>query len=119
MSFCKNNITAFVRLIENCPALFSEKDRADLNELLHTFTGDAEHISRAVSEWYRARPEIWNAQVELLGFLCSDDEVRRGPGGVPPPPPDPEDDRKLKELLKNAIRKLSAPPSNAQDKANE
>jgi hypothetical protein len=118
MSFCRKNVTAFVRLMENCPDLFSEKDRADLNELLHAITGDVEHISGAVSAWYKDRDEIWSAQLEMISSLPSN-EAGRGPGGVPPPPPDPEDDRKLEELLKNAIRKLSAPPSSSQDKANE
>ncbi len=109
-SFYEKDIWAFIQVLEHQPELFSEQDKADLNELNKALTKDVMQISKAVKTWLKSRPEIFKAHVEILDNLCDGKpEPCRGPGGLPVPPPPSEEE--LRQQLANAIRQNTSPAS--------
>jgi hypothetical protein len=112
-SFYERNIWAFIQVLKHQPDLFSEQDRADLNELNKALTKDVTQISKAVKTWLKSHPKIFKEYVEILDELCKS-ETCRGAGGQPAPPPPPEGE--LRKKLTNAIR--AKKPAATQPKPN-
>ena len=119
MSFYRENIFAFIQVLEKNSSLFTEQDKTGLNKLLRDFTGNAEKFSKEISAWYEDLPEIKNVQNIQLKMLksISDESLTRGPGGSRPKPI--PKDKELVRLLENAIRRLSQPTDQHKDKTDD
>jgi len=114
----ERNIWAFVQVLEHQPALFSEQDRADLNDLNRMLTEDVMEISNAVRIWLKSRPQIFKAYVEILDDLCDGkSETCRGQGGQPAPPPPSK--AELRKQLTNAIRRNKLAATQPKPKPDE
>jgi len=116
MSFYRENIFAFIQVLEKHGSLFTEQDKTGLEKLFRDFKENAEQISKEISAWYKTRSEIENIQNIQLKIIKSMTETR-GPGGSRPKPI--PKDKELVRLLENAIRRLSQPTSQNQEKADE
>ena len=66
MSFYKQNLEAFVQLLEEKPQLFTESQRQDLIALIEPLEDDIETLSVAIASWYEKDDEIVDAQLEIL-----------------------------------------------------
>jgi len=108
----QQNIQAFIQLLETPDSLLSEQDKIDLNQLGETLPEAIEPISNAIAAWYRDRPQILNAQVEILTRLSSN-EATKGAGGTGYSEMTVEDERNLRDQLINAIRRN--PPTASQE----
>lgn len=71
MSFHEQNIAAFTQLLKQQRSLFSAQDRASLNKLVATLPDDEEKISEAIASWYERRPNILDAQLDILNTLLT------------------------------------------------
>lgn len=123
MSPYEENILDFYKIYEEQPELFTNEDRASLDDLKTTFSAkdSIERISDEIALWCERHPHILNALLELpssetseraprgrltrlnpkevLGLL--DNITRSGPAGRPTRL-DPEE---TSELLDNIVRK--------------
>jgi hypothetical protein len=117
MSFYKQNLIAFIHIMEQHHDLFS-KHKDALTDLLENLPKDAEQISRAIDAWCENHHEIYKIQTQTIneckGTLHSG--KTRGPFGTLPS--SSPDDKKLREKLLNAIRRVAS-SSQPQDKPNE
>lgn len=79
----QNIINAFIRLLEERPALFSGHYEA-LNEHFNKLPRDERHISEGITEWCAKHSEIADAHLEiLLASGSSNMPIQRGgPGGA-------------------------------------
>jgi len=117
-SFCERNIWAFIQVLEYQPDLFSEQDRADLNDLDKVLTKNLEQISDAIEKWQEFHPEILKAQNECLKELSDGkSETCRGQGGQPAPPPPSK--AELRKQLTNAIRRNKLAATQPKPKPDE
>lgn len=124
MSFYKQNLEAFVKLLKEKPQLFTESQRQDLIALIEPLPDEIETLSVAIASWYENHDEIVDAQLELLNnsiLLQNESQGGRSTelalarfssnkvSEVPQPKPELN-----KETLKNAIQpaaKQSTEPS--------
>jgi hypothetical protein len=54
-------------------SLFSDQDRANLDQLVTKLPDDEEKISEAIASWYEKHPKILDAQLEILNTLLTDE----------------------------------------------
>ncbi len=82
MSFHQQNIEAFIQLLKSqrstksgsaSRSLFSEQDRANLDQLVANLPDDEEKISEAIASWYEKHPKILDAQLDILNTLLTDE----------------------------------------------
>ncbi len=82
MSFHQQNIEAFIQLLKSqrsakggsaSRSLFSDQDRANLDQLVAKLPDDEEKISEAIASWYEKHPKILDAQLEILNTLLTDE----------------------------------------------
>lgn len=113
MSVYKNNIQAFIDVIESKFELFLTQDWVELNKLASNVLDDDQEIADTIENWLasESRSQILQAYEERLEALdCSSNlnlNGNLGPGNIkfPTPPNQPSDS--AKELLENAIKKNS------------
>lgn len=111
MSFYKQNLEAFVQLLEEKPQLFTPEKRQDLIALIEPLEDDIETLSVAIARWYETDDNIVDAQLEILNnsiLLNNNSESNSTPNlalerfkGDSVPKPKQELN---KETLKNAIK---------------
>ncbi len=66
MSFYKQNLEAFVQLLQEQPQLFTPEKRQELVALIEPLPDDIETLSVAIARWYETDDEIVDAQLEIL-----------------------------------------------------
>jgi len=138
----KENVEAFIRMLKNEPSLFSDQDKAELNELIRDFSVDnVEQVSDSIETWFRSRPEILKAhnastrhlreQIRIRGIAEKNaiaggvytpeheaEEKTRGAGGTHTPPEyeAEEDSELIKRLIENILRQS---PTSHQDDSDK
>lgn len=82
MSFHEQNIEAFIQLLKTqrsgkgsraSLSLLSTQDWANLDKLVATLPDDVEKISEAIASWYEQRPNILDAQLDILNTLITNE----------------------------------------------
>ena len=73
MSFHKQNLEAFIALLtdKRSRRLFTEKNLADLAQIVAPLPDDLEKLSIAIATWYENHPPILDAQLDILNDLLS------------------------------------------------
>jgi hypothetical protein len=120
MSFHHQNVKAFIRLLETQSSLLSNQDKVDLNRLGDTLPKEIEPISNIISAWYQDRPEILDAQLAILAPMYRGETTKeKGPGDTPLAEISPEEEKKLRELLENEIRRVCDNASSQESKPDK
>ncbi|MBE9144950.1 hypothetical protein [Planktothrix mougeotii] len=66
MSFYKQNLEAFLQLLQEQPQLFTESKRQELLAVIEPLPDEIETLSIAIASWYETDDEIVDAQLEIL-----------------------------------------------------
>jgi hypothetical protein len=106
MSPYEENILTFAYILEKQPDLLTDKDSADILELLGTLQSDVEEISNALVLWYETRPQIFDA---ILNVPIDNLDSLRAAGGRSTPITGAES----KEIIENSVIQ-----SNKLDRSN-
>ncbi|MEA5581843.1 hypothetical protein VB620_10895 [Nodularia harveyana UHCC-0300] len=81
MSFAVQNLAVFIELLKNQPAIFSQENFTELEELIAPIPDDVDKISIAIAGWYQKHPKILNSQLELLKeYSNNSDSSLKAPG---------------------------------------
>ncbi|AMW26927.1 hypothetical protein [Arthrospira platensis] len=106
MSFYKQNLEAFIKLLKTQPKLFTEAKCQELLTLIEPLPDDIETLSTAIASWYEKYDPIVDAQLDILNHWnftetphFSAATARPGANSAATPT------TINKELLKNAIVK--------------
>ncbi|QSJ20707.1 CHAT domain-containing protein [Nostoc sp. UHCC 0702] len=96
----EENILNFIYILQNQPELLTTEDRADILELLATLADDVEEISDAIALWYKTRPQILDA---ILNIPIENLDSSRAAEGRRTSITDAE----IKELIENLLNQSS------------
>ncbi|MFK0730520.1 MAG: hypothetical protein ACFKPT_12240 [Gloeotrichia echinulata GP01] len=110
MSNYEVTVQNFIHLLRTPSSLFSEEDRAELNQLINAVSDDITIIASSISDWCEEHPEVDDALGEL-----EKDVTQRGPGTEKANPNIPEYQTDKKTLL-NAIQQSSYLPKKDEQK---
>ncbi len=100
----EQTIYNFIELLNNQSSLFSDRDRADLNQLIASQPDDIKQLSNTILAWCEANPEIDRPLAELKDNLS--DEIKAPGTNLGKKPP--LDGKLAKEMVLNAIQQSAA-----------